>query len=241
MSNLVSTDVSAVSQPSSIANGSFEYFAPQRYQLTPIYLYEQYRSSALLREVFERLNNYIQSNYIAWLENFLNNISFHNSNNLFLGFYLQNYFGIARPLGSASLNSYYDIEEKFDTENTIYDESAFYDGKVGLKDFKKYIQFRLDYSYAVTNIQMLASFAAKWIECELSEIQIVQTIDTTTFYIPQTYSSGEFIKLIFAYFNELGLPYGCKIEFRYKDGSSNPTDQPGSNQRGEADSYTPAD
>lgn len=200
-----------------ISQGVFENVIPFEFQLEPIYLYEQYRGNKLLNEVFERLNIFIRSNYIGWLERFLEAMSFEHSNNLYLAFYAQNYFGIARPLGSASLNSYYDIEEMFDSENTIYDESSFYDGKVGLRDFKKYLQFRLDYSYAVSNIQMLASFAAKWVECELSEIQIVQSVDTTTFYIPQTFSSGEFIKLIFAYSNELGMPYGCKVEFRYRD------------------------
>lgn len=202
-----------------ISQGVFENVIPFEFQLEPIYLYEQYRGNKLLNEVFERLNIFIRSNYIGWLERFLEAMSFEHSNNLYLAFYAQNYFGIARPLGSASLNSYYDIEEMFDSENVIYDESSFYDGKIGLRDFKKYLQFRLDYSYAVSNIQMLASFAAKWVECELSEIQIVQSVDTTTFYIPQTFSSGEFIKLIFAYSNELGMPYGCKIEFRY---SNNP-------------------
>lgn len=202
-----------------ISQGVFENVIPFEFQLEPIYLYEQYRGNKLLNEVFGRLNIFIRSNYIEWLERFLEAMSFKHSNNLYLAFYAQNYFGIARPLGSASLNSYYDIEEMFDTENTIYDESSFYDGKIGLRDFKKYLQFRLDYSYTVSNIQMLASFAAKWVECELSEIQIVQSVDTTTFYIPQTFSSGEFIKLIFAYSNELGMPYGCKIEFRY---SNNP-------------------
>lgn len=202
-----------------ISQGVFENVIPFEFQLEPIYLYEQYRSNKLLNEVFERLNIFIRSNYIGWLERFLEAMSFEHSNNLYLAFYAQNYFGISRPLGSASLNSHYDIEEMFDTENVIYDESSFYDGKIGLRDFKKYLRFRLDYSYAVSNIQMLASFAAKWVECELSEIQIVQSVDTTTFYIPQTFSSGEFIKLIFAYSNELGMPYGCKIEFRY---SNNP-------------------
>lgn len=200
-----------------ISQGVFENVIPFEFQLEPIYLYEQYRGNKLLNEVFKRLNIFIHSNYIGWLERFLEAMSFEHSNNLYLAFYAQNYFGIARPLGSASLNSYYDIEEMFDSESVIYDESSFYDGKIGLRDFKKYLQFRLDYSYAVSNIQMLASFAAKWVECELSEIQIVQSVDTTTFYIPQTFSSGEFIKLIFTYSNELGMPYGCKIEFRYRD------------------------
>lgn len=202
----------------SISQGVFENVIPFKFQLEPIYLYEQYRSNKLLNEVFERLNIFIRSNYIEWLERFSEAMSFEHSNNLYLAFYAGNYFGVKRPLGSASLNSYYDIEEMFDSENTIYDESSYYDGKIGLRDFKKYLQFRLDYSYDVSNIQMLASFAAKWVECELSDIQIVQSVDTTTFYIPQTFSSGEFIKLIFAYFNELGMPYGCKVEFRYSDG-----------------------
>lgn len=214
MSNLNNSNSASIYP---ISQGTFESVIPFKFSLEPLYLYEQYRGNKLLNEVFERLNVFIRSNYIEWLERYLEAMSFEGSNNLYLAFYAENYFGVKRPLGSASLNSYYDIEEMFDTENTIYDESSYYDGKVGLKDFKKYLQFRLDYSYAVSNIQMLASFAAKWVECELSDIQIVQSIDSTTFYIPQTFSSREFIKLIFAYSNELGLPFGCKIEFRYRD------------------------
>lgn len=200
-----------------IANGTFGDFNPYLYELSPLVLYEQYKGSKLLTQVFERINYFIKTNYIDYLKELSNAMSVNGSKDIFLAFYMRNYFGIERPLGSASMASYYDIEEQFDIKNVIYDEAAEYDGKIGILEFKKYIRFILDYENEVLNIPTLASFAARWIECKLSDIMIIQSIDTTTFYIPQTFTSGEFIKLIFAYAKPLNLPYGAKIEFRYKN------------------------
>lgn len=188
-----------------------------------LHLYYQYRNNAALEEFFEVVHSVIQEYYFEFLQIGNNETNLSKSRTEYLGFWSLNMLGLYKPLGAASLNVFYDIGEKFDNNPPlVYDDSQEYDGTIGLTEFKQYLLFILDYSRLVINIDTLINFAQNW--CKFSsprEVDIKSTNDGITLRIPTTQQSGEFLKLLRAYYNELGLPFGGSVDIRYKEEALN--------------------
>lgn len=189
----------------------------------PLHLYYQYRNNEALEEYFEVVHSVIQEYYFEFLQIGNNETNLEKARTEYIGFWSLNMLGLFKPLGAASLNVFYDIGEKFDNlPPLVYDDSQEYDGTIGLTEFKQYLLFILDYSRSVINIDTLISFAQNWCKFESpSEVTIESTNDGITLKIPTTQQSGEFLKLLRAYYNELGLPFGSYVDIKYKDESLN--------------------
>lgn len=189
----------------------------------PLHLYYQYRDSEALESFFDVLHKLINVEYFEFMKTIVDEQSIEKSRTEYLAFWSLNMLGLYKPLGAASLNVFYDIEERYDDSPPLtYDDAQEYDGTIGLPEFKRFLSFLLDYSEPVININTLVQFAARWCKFnDLSQVSIEPTLDGLTICVPTTQQSGEFLKLLRAYYNELGLPYGVNVDIRYKEDSAN--------------------
>lgn len=190
-----------------------------------LHLYYQYRDNAALEEYFEIMHAIITEYYYDFVATTLNELNISKARTDYLAFWSLNMLGLHKPLGAASLNVFYDIGEKFDAlPPLVYDDAQDYDGTVGLTEFKQYLRFILDYSNEVISIPVLCEFAQNWGKFDsIRDVAIESTNDGIVLKIPTTQQSGEFLKLLRAYYNELGLPFGSTVDIRYKDERLNRT------------------
>lgn len=189
----------------------------------PLHLYYQYRDNEALESFFEVLHNLINAEYFEFMRVAIAEQSVEHSRTEYLAFWSLNMLGLYKPLGAASLNVFYDIEERYDDSPPLtYDDAQEYDGTIGLPEFKRFLSFLLDYSEPVININTLVQFADRWCKFgDLTQVSIEPSLEGLTIRVPTTQQSGEFLKLLRAYYNELGLPYGINVDIRYKEEGAN--------------------
>lgn len=180
-----------------------------------LHLYYQYRENAILVKFFQVIHSYINNNYFKFLKIALENTQPLKAKNNYLTFWALHMLGLNKPLGAASLNTFYDVEDQYDNMLT-YDDSNEYDGTIGLREFSLYLKFILNYSIPVLNIHSLVMLCDSFCNFEnLKEIKIESSLNGVIIRIPQTQSSAEFLKLLRVYYDDLGLPFGINLEVRY--------------------------
>lgn len=194
----------------------------------PFQLYFQYRNSDALKEFFRIIHSYIEQNYFKVMESWLYELNFRNENlsSDYNRYFLEKMLGIYKPLGSSALSVYYDGDSKYDEAGLIYDNSTVYNGTLKDELFKAFASYITDFQNPLVTIMGLQNFIAEWCGTKPSEVLWKSNPKEIVIFIPAGYNGNELHKVLRAYYNELGLPFGTTIDFRSSDRVDDETPKP---------------
>lgn len=194
----------------------------------PFEPYFQYRNSNALKEFFHIIHEYIEQNYFRAIESWLYELNFHNDYlaSDYNRYFLENMLGIYKPLGSSALSVYYDGGKEYDEVGLIYDDSTVYDGTIKEELFKAFARYITDFQNPRVTIMELQRFIAEWCGVKESDVLWKSSPKEIVIFIPAGYTGNELQKILKAYYNELGLPFGITIDFRSADRIDDETPKP---------------
>lgn len=189
----------------------------------PIKSYQQYSKLSWYKDYIKCVNKLRKELYIDYMDKFIEAINIQTSESQYLAYYIQYVFGLYKPLGASSVNTFYDIGERYDslTPNNnpiIYDDSEEYNGKISFRNYLILLQFVLNYGEEVINQPMLIDFLCKICKLQPTEIKIeFPDVETISFILPNTSDTQDFLKTTINYWDWLGLPFGVKLDFVIKE------------------------
>lgn len=191
-----------------------------RNALTNVKPYQQYSKVKWLEDYMKCINQFRNELFIDYIENtFLPSINIRVSKEPYLAYYIQYVFGLYRPLGAASVNSFYDTGEKYDSVSAtgkpiIYDDSEEYNGRIGMKEFLILLRFTLNYGQEVVNLPYILNFVAEICDIKVTEIKVAYPDEETIKIImPNNVATQNFLKMTINYWDWLGLPFGVNLDF----------------------------
>ncbi len=191
-----------------------------RNALTNVKPYQQYSKVKWLEDYMKCVNTFRDELFIDYIENtFLPAINIRTSKEPYLAYYIQYMFGLYRPLGAASVNSFYDTGEKYDSVSAtgkpiIYDDSEEYNGRISMREFLILLRFALNYGQEVINLPYIINFVAEICDIEVTEIEVTYpNKETIKITMPNNVATQNFLKMTINYFDWLGLPFGVNLDF----------------------------
>lgn len=178
------------------------------------YIYQQYQKLEWLKKYAKFIDNYIKTNYFDKLKSMWETMDVGESLDPYLTFYTKWYFGLFRPLASASMSEFYDIGRLYDND-MIYDDAQEADGLVSGEDYLKYIKFIYDYTQETWHIDHIVAFVADYCNIYPTLIYVdYSNKNMIKIKIPSsTVMGADFIKLMINYYDAMCLPFPNVIDF----------------------------
>lgn len=178
-----------------------------------IALYQQYRKNDAALNFFSWIRRYWQAKYYDYIiQDIVPQLTSCDATSEYLEFFAKYWYGILRPVDVTGVHRYDDPSIEWDDSSYDYRADA---GVITVDEFKKIIDFILDWTYEEWNIPLLYRMVCGFTGAAGDDVLIEQDDtrpDVFLITMPNSSASALFASLVLNYKAVWQLPLGVDLE-----------------------------